>query len=147
MSTRMYTLPVEQTRWQVPNHGSTTVFNWEYDESRDKLLTLYEKGKTKQWNASDRLDWTIEVDLSNPLGFPDYYISLYGSPIWEQMDEKKKGETRLHLDAWRFSQAATPNCARRSSASSPPMHNQARRSRVPMLPSSRLLIREPIHSG
>jgi P-aminobenzoate N-oxygenase AurF len=104
MSTRMYTLPVEQTQWQVPNHGSTTVFNWEYDASRDKLLTLYEKGKTKQWNASDRLDWTIEVDLSNPLGFPDYYISLYGSPIWEQMDEKKKGETRLHLDAWRFSQ-------------------------------------------
>ena len=104
MSTRMYTLPVEQTQWQVPNQGSTTVFNWEYDESRDKLLTLYEKGKTKQWNASDRLDWSIEVDLANPLGFPDYYISIYGSPIWEQMDEKKKGETRLHLDAWRFSQ-------------------------------------------
>ncbi|HKQ04637.1 MAG TPA: ferritin-like domain-containing protein [Blastocatellia bacterium] len=104
MSTRMYTLPVEQTRWQVPNQGSTTVFNWEYDESRDKLLTLYEKGKTKQWNASDRLDWSIEVDLANPLGFPDYYISIYGSPIWEQMDEKKRGETRLHLDAWRFSQ-------------------------------------------
>lgn len=104
MSTRIYTLPVDQTEWHVPNTGSTTVFNWEYDEGRDKLLTLYEKGKTKQWNASDRLDWSIEVDLSNPLGFPDYYISLYGSDTWNSLDEKKRSETKLHLDAWRFSQ-------------------------------------------
>ena len=104
MSTRIYTLPVDQTEWHVPNTGSTTVFNWQYDEGRDKLLTLYEKGKNKQWNASDRLDWSIEVDLANPLGFPDYYISLYGSDIWNNMDEKKRSETKLHLDAWRFSQ-------------------------------------------
>ncbi|HST20615.1 MAG TPA: ferritin-like domain-containing protein [Blastocatellia bacterium] len=104
MSTRIYTLPVDQTEWHVPNTGSTTVFNWQYDEGRDKLLTLYEKGKNKQWNASDRLDWSIEVDLANPLGFPDYYISLYGSDIWNDMDEKKRSETKLYLDAWRFSQ-------------------------------------------
>jgi hypothetical protein len=41
MSTRHYTLPVEETQWEVPS-GSTTVFNWEYDESRERLLTLYE---------------------------------------------------------------------------------------------------------
>ena len=76
MSTRMYTLPVEQTQWHVPGVGSTTIFNWEYDEGRDKLLGLYEKGKTKQWNSNERLDWSLEVDLSNPLGFPDYYVSI-----------------------------------------------------------------------
>ena len=41
MSTRIYTLPIEQTRWQVPG-GGTTVFDWEYDEGRDRLLGLYE---------------------------------------------------------------------------------------------------------
>ena len=68
MSTRIYTLPVDQTSWHVPS-GATTVFDWEYDETRDRLLTLYEKGKAKQWNASTRLDWSIEVDpgsASNP---------------------------------------------------------------------------------
>lgn len=104
MSTRMYTLPVEQTQWKIDSIGSQTVFNWEYDEGRDKLLTLYEKGKNRQWNAAERLDWSIEIDPSNPLGFPDFYFPLYGSEVWEKLDEKRRGEVRLHLDAWRFSQ-------------------------------------------
>ena len=104
MSTRMYTLPVEQTQWRVPSNEVTTVFNWEYDEGRDKLLTLYEKGKNKQWNANERIDWSQEVDLSNPLGFPDYFVSIYGSPTWEKLDDKGKAEVRHHLEAWRFSQ-------------------------------------------
>ena len=41
MSTRMYTLPVEQTRWEIPTVGPTTILNWEYDEGRDRLLALY----------------------------------------------------------------------------------------------------------
>ncbi|HXG91564.1 MAG TPA: diiron oxygenase [Blastocatellia bacterium] len=104
MSTRIYTLPLDQTHWKVPATGSTTVFNWEYDEGRDKLLGLYEKGKNKQWNASDRLDWSLEIDLSNPLGFPDYFVSIYGSPTWNKLDEKGRGEVRHNLEAWRFSQ-------------------------------------------
>lgn len=104
MSTRMYTLPVDQTRWQIEGVTSTTVFNWEYDEGRDRLLALYEKGKNKQWNASERLDWSKEIDLANPMGFPDYYQTLYGSALWEKLDDKGRGEVRLHLDAWRFSQ-------------------------------------------
>ena len=104
MSTRMYALPVDQTQWSVEGTGSTTVFNWEYDEGRDKLLGLYEKGKNKQWNAAERIDWSQEVDLSNPLGFPDYFIPIHGSPTWERLDERGKAEVRHHLEAWRFSQ-------------------------------------------
>jgi hypothetical protein len=100
----MYTLPVEQTQWHVPGVGATTIFNWEYDEGRDKLLSLYEKGKTKQWNSNDRLDWSIDIDRSNPLGFPDYYVTIYGSDVWNKMDDKERSVVRLHLDAWRFSQ-------------------------------------------
>lgn len=104
MSTRMYTLPVEQTQWKVPSHEAVTVFNWEYDEGRDKLLTLYEKGKDKQWNANQRIDWSQEIDLDNPLGFPDYFVSIYGSPTWEKLDERGRNQVRHHLEAWRFSQ-------------------------------------------
>ena len=104
MSERIYALPVDQTQWHVEGTGATTIFNWAYDEGREKLLNLYEKGKDKQWNANERLDWSLEIDLSNPLGFPDLYVSIYGSDIWNQLDEKGKAEVRLHLDAWRFSQ-------------------------------------------
>jgi hypothetical protein len=104
MSTRMYTLPVEQTQWHVPTVGATTIFDWAYDEGRERLLDLYEKGKTKQWNANQRLDWSQAVDLSNPLGFPDYYVPIYGSDVWEKLDENGQAQVRLHLDAWRFSQ-------------------------------------------
>ena len=38
-STRIYTLPIEQTGWQVPG-GATTAFSWEYDDGRDRLLSL-----------------------------------------------------------------------------------------------------------
>ncbi|HMG36857.1 MAG TPA: ferritin-like domain-containing protein [Blastocatellia bacterium] len=104
MSIRNYTLPVEQTEWRVPGSEGMTVFNWSYDDGREKLLNLYEKGKTKQWNATDRLDWSAEIDLSNPLGFPDTFVSIYGSHEWNKLDEKRKGEVRHHIDSWRFSQ-------------------------------------------
>lgn len=103
MSTRIYALPVEQTRWQVPG-GGTTVFDWEYDEGRDRLLSLYEKGKQKQWDAADRLDWTIDIDLSNPMGVPEQSIAIYGSRVWDSLGPKDRGTVRHHLAAWQFSQ-------------------------------------------
>ena len=49
MSTQYrYKLPVEQTNWIV--EGKThTQFTWEYDDSRDQMLALYDKGKKQQW--------------------------------------------------------------------------------------------------
>jgi 1,2-phenylacetyl-CoA epoxidase catalytic subunit len=103
MSTRHYTLPVDQTKWEVPS-GSTTIFNWEYDENRDRLLTLYEKGKEKQWNAQTRLDWSIDVDPTAEANGPDYYIPIYGSDMWNAMNEKEHGELRQHVGGWMNSQ-------------------------------------------
>ncbi len=103
MSTRVYTLPVEQTRWQVPG-GAEAVFNWEYDEGRDKLLNLYEKGKAKQWNSRDRIDWSVEVDKDNPVGGPEAYVPIYGSRIWDKMGERDRAQLFHHMSSWQFSQ-------------------------------------------
>jgi para-aminobenzoate N-oxygenase AurF len=103
MSTRIYTLPVDQTRWEIES-GATTVFDWAYDQTRDRLLTLYEKGKEKQWNANTRLDWSIEVDPGSQGNVPDYYIPIYGSDIWERMNERARSELRHHMAAWLNSQ-------------------------------------------
>ncbi len=99
MSTRRYTLPVDQTKWEVPS-GNVTIFNWEYDHARDRLLNLYEKGKEKQWNAQTRLDWSIEVDPTTDTAVPDYCIPIYGSEIWERLSEEERGQVRHHMGAW-----------------------------------------------
>ena len=103
MSTRYYTLPVEQTKWEVPS-GSATIFNWEYDETRDRLLNLYEKGKERQWNTNTRLDWSTEVDPGAQANGPDYYIPIYGSDMWEALDEDARRNLRHHMGAWLNSQ-------------------------------------------
>jgi hypothetical protein len=103
MSTRHYTLPIDQTQWEVQS-GNTTIFNWEYDETRDRLLTLYEKGKEKQWNAQTRLDWSIEVDPTAEANGPDYYIPIFGSDIWNRLTEDEKGQVRQNIGAWMNSQ-------------------------------------------
>jgi hypothetical protein len=103
MSTRHYALPVETTGWTVPGLAKVQ-FSWEYDDNRDKLLSLYEKGKTKQWNTNERIDWSIELDIESQDFTPDEYVSIYGSRMWERMTRKEKDQTRHHLAAWLNSQ-------------------------------------------
>ena len=103
MSTRLYALPVEQTGWNIPGESST-VFSWEYDVSRDRLLSLYEKGKQRQWDAGKRIDWTREIDLENPLAVPDESCPIYGSKVWDSLGREDRATVRHHLVAWQFSQ-------------------------------------------
>lgn len=104
MSTRTYALPVAETQWRIPCQDTTTVLDWHYDDGRDKLLQLYEKGKAHQWNATERIDWSAAVDLDNPMGFPDEFIPIFGSSVWEKLSPKRRGEVRHQLESWRFSQ-------------------------------------------
>ena len=103
MSQRIYVQPVEQTRWQVKG-DSTTVFDWNYDEGRDRLLGLYEKGKQRQWDASSRLDWSSPVDRDDPLGVPDQSLAIYGSRVWDKLGPRERATVRLHVASWQFSQ-------------------------------------------
>jgi hypothetical protein len=38
------------------------MFLWNYDRSRDQLVTLYNKAMASQWNSVTELDWSTEVD-------------------------------------------------------------------------------------
>jgi hypothetical protein len=38
------------------------IFCWNYDRSRDQLVTLYNKAMASQWNSVTELDWSTEVD-------------------------------------------------------------------------------------
>ncbi|QXJ23197.1 ferritin-like domain-containing protein [Actinomadura graeca] len=99
----LYSTPVPTDTWNVQMAGDAR-FTWEYDEGRDRLLNLYQKGKDKQWDAQKRIDWDLEVDPLNPAGLPEYFNPLYGSDIWERMNKKEQDEFGRHEGAWLFSQ-------------------------------------------
>jgi P-aminobenzoate N-oxygenase AurF len=104
MSTRdKYTDVPAPYSWEVPCTGDAR-FTWEYDEGRARLLSLYQKGKDKQWDAQSRIDWALDVDPQNPVGLPDEFHPLFGSPMWDSADESRRAEMRQHSQAWQFSQ-------------------------------------------
>ena len=98
-----YQLPVEQTGWTL-NGETTTVFTWEYEDERSKLLALYDKGKKQQWDAATRIDWSIDLDPENPQEIDDRLIPIYGSPIWDRLTGKEKVKLRHHQQAQSLSQ-------------------------------------------
>ncbi|MCW2904719.1 MAG: hypothetical protein JWO67_6984 [Streptosporangiaceae bacterium] len=104
MSTHdLYTAPVDRSGWEVPLSGETR-FTWEYDDGRDRLLALYQKGKDKQWDSVKRIDWDLEVDPHNALGVPDQSLAIYGTRYWDAMNEADRKELRRHSVSWQFSQ-------------------------------------------
>jgi hypothetical protein len=79
-------------------------FRWEYADGREKLLSLYEKGKRLQWNAAERIDWSQDLDPENPEGLPDAIIPIFGSDVWARLDNAEKARVRTHFQAWQLSQ-------------------------------------------
>jgi hypothetical protein len=98
-----YTRPVGAETWNVPLAGDAR-FSWEYDDGRDKLLALYQKGKDKQWDAVKRIDWELEVDPYDALGLPDQTLAIYGTPYWDKMNAQDRRLLRQHGVSWQFSQ-------------------------------------------
>ena len=82
MSTHFrYAMPTEQTDWRFEE--TETGFTWEYDAGRERLLKLYDKGKQLQWDAAERIDWSLDVDPENPMEFDDRVINLRISLVGE----------------------------------------------------------------
>ncbi|MFG2353773.1 ferritin-like domain-containing protein [Streptomyces sp. NPDC048521] len=99
----LYAYDPGDSPWQVPASGAAR-FSWEYDDGRDRLLALYQKGKDKQWDGNKRIDWDLEVDPYDALGTPEEAMSLYGTRYWDKLTDKDKGELRRHYASWQFSQ-------------------------------------------
>jgi hypothetical protein len=98
-----YQLPVPETGWTL--QGQTqTAFTWEYEDERAKLLALYDKGKKQQWDAAERIDWSLDLDPENPQEIDDRLIPIFGSPVWEKLTGKEKVKVRHHQQAQSLSQ-------------------------------------------
>src|SRR5579885_1927384 len=98
-----YALPVDATGWKFDGKAETA-FTWEYDENREGLLQLYDKGKQQQWDAATRIDWSQDLDPENPLLLDDRQIPIFGTEIWERMTAAERRQVRHHLQASQISQ-------------------------------------------
>src|SRR5438128_712373 len=98
-----YARPSEGIDWKVSGTFDTT-FRWEYQDGRESLLKLYEKGKEKQWNAAARIDWSQSLDPDNPEQLPDESIPIHGSEVFQRLTNAEKAQLRRHFQSWQLSQ-------------------------------------------
>ena len=47
---------------KVITDSADRIFLWNYDRSRDQLVTLYNKAMASQWSSVTELDWSTDVD-------------------------------------------------------------------------------------
>ena len=71
---------MEAIEWDVPQ-SFVSKFRWDYDDERADLLSLYEKGKQRQWNATTRIDWSLEFDPEN-LANTSVQATINAKGIW-----------------------------------------------------------------
>jgi hypothetical protein len=84
----------------VPQNVS---YNWTYDSPRRRLARLYENAKRDQWNASQRIDWSVDVDPERGL-VPDAAIGIFGTEIWNRLDARRIERLRHEMIAWQLCQ-------------------------------------------
>jgi hypothetical protein len=89
--------------WAVPGTFDTN-FRWEYQDGRDSLLKLYQKGKDRQWDATSRIDWSQNLDPENPEELPDESIPIFGSAVFDRLTSDEKARVRRHFQSWQLSQ-------------------------------------------
>ena len=98
-----YTLPVEETQWKFGG-ASEVSFTWDYDSQNEALLALYAKGKSQQWDAASRIDWSIPVDPDDPMQMDETVLPLYGTPMWQKIGARGQSELRYHNQVFNISQ-------------------------------------------
>jgi hypothetical protein len=98
-----YAIELGSPDWAVPGTFDTN-FRWEYQDGRESLLRLYQKGKDRQWDAATRIDWSQDLDPENPEQLPDESIPLFGSDVFARLTREEKAQLRRHFQSWQLSQ-------------------------------------------
>ena len=78
-------------------------YTWNYDTVRQELGNLYEKAKRDQWNATDQLPWSLDVDPEAE-NIPDIQIPVYATHIWDKLTPGEVKKVRRESLSWTLSQ-------------------------------------------
>jgi hypothetical protein len=102
----MATAPVSDAIDQELEHILTsfdTAYAWNYGNVKEGLRDLYEKAKREQWNATEQLDWSIQVDPRSEI-IPQHFNPLQDYAPFKKFNEKEVAEFRHGQLAWTLSQ-------------------------------------------
>jgi hypothetical protein len=98
-------LPIpESGAYQSVKATIDTIFDWQYALEDEKLLNLYEKGKSLGWNAND-IDWSADVDIARLVTesrADEFMNSLMDPP--KKFTLESAIEFRQHMNAFMLSQ-------------------------------------------
>jgi hypothetical protein len=86
--------------FEVPQ---SVAYNWEYENTRRRLVRLYENAKRDQWNSTERLDWSADVDPEKGL-VPDAGIGIFGTPMWDRLTDTEVRKLRHEAITWQLCQ-------------------------------------------
>jgi hypothetical protein len=75
----------------------------EYRSDHPELVALYDKAKRDQWDGARVLAWKTDVDPQRE-NFPDMQIPIFGTSLWNKLDQKNVRDLRHHSLAWTLSQ-------------------------------------------
>ena len=95
----------------MPEAGQSEIFSttfaaaytWDYGVERRDLRNLYEKAKRDQWNATDQLPWSLDVDPEAE-NIPDIQIPVYATHIWDKLTPAEVKKLRREALSWTLSQ-------------------------------------------
>jgi hypothetical protein len=89
---------------QTWHFSGEAIINERHEDGGADLMRLYHKAKSAQWNAEVDVDWRYQLDPDNPLNLHDGTLILYGTPLWERLEEGARIQVRKHSQAWLVSQ-------------------------------------------
>ena len=78
-------------------------YTWNYETARRELQNLYEKAKRDQWNSTDQLPWSLQVDPEAE-NVPDFQVPVYGTHIWDRLTPAEIRKVRREALSWTLSQ-------------------------------------------
>jgi ribonucleotide reductase beta subunit family protein with ferritin-like domain len=95
--------PAGQPESELLPTAFDTSYTWNYGVNRQELRNLYEKAKREQWNATEQLAWSTDVDPEAE-HVPDIQIPIYGTHIWEKLTPGEVRKLRRESLAWTLTQ-------------------------------------------
>ena len=95
-----------QTDWtqsDVMKAPTEICWQFDYEISQQKLLNLYKKAKQHQWDADEQLDWSIEIDPSQPIIDQNAHLFLR-LPFFQRLPKAQRDTFAAHSTAQLLSQ-------------------------------------------
>jgi hypothetical protein len=103
----MATAPASPDRTDTELESILTSFDssyvWNYGCVKEGLRDLYEKAKREQWNGSELLDWSTDVDPESEI-IPQHFNPLEDYGPYKKLSPKQVREFRHAQLAWTLSQ-------------------------------------------